>query len=306
MFVFKVGLNKKANESENTETKLLFCTTGVILSKLVAVKEMNKYTHIILDEVHERDIDMDFLLIVVKRLLALNSKNTKVILMSATVDAKMFANYFSYEMNGIFGPAKVFNLDPCMNYEVTFDYLDNLKFTKYTEAVVDYIDPMITDEMYIIAQRVVMVTLRTIRHTMNNTLEAPSILVFLPGIHEIEHFHRLLNGNEEIESNSKICVLHSTLSTQEQKIAFTSTSTPKIILSTNIAESSVTIPDIEYVVDFCLTKYLTTAVGSNMSLLKTDWASKQNCEQRAGRVGRVSPGRVYRLVHKCFYEVSES
>ena len=304
MVGYQVGLNKKVNESENIETKLLFCTTGVILSKLVLAKEMNKYTHIILDEVHERDIDMDFLLIVVKRLLALNSKNTKVILMSATVDAKMFANYFSYEMNGIFGPAKVFNLDPCMNYEVTFDYLENLQFTKYTEAVVDYMDPKITDEMYFIAQRVVMVTLRTIRHTMNNALEAPSILVFLPGIHEIEHFHRLLKGNDEIESNSKICVLHSTLSTQEQKIAFTSTTTPKIILSTNIAESSVTIPDIEYVVDFCLTKYLTTSVGSNISSLQTDWASKQNCEQRAGRVGRVSPGRVYRLVHKYFYEVS--
>ena len=301
-----MGLNKKVNECENNETKLLFCTTGVILSKLVSTKEMNKYTHIILDEVHERDIDMDFLLIVVKRLLALNSKNTKVILMSATVDAKMFADYFSYEMNNIFGPAKVFQLEPCMNFDVTFDYLENLQFTKFTEAVIDYFDPKITDKMYLIAQRVVMITLRTIRHSMTNTLEAPSILVFLPGIHEIEHFHRLLNGNAEIESNSKICVLHSTLSTQEQKIAFTSTTMPKIILSTNIAESSVTIPDIEYVVDFCLTKYLTTASGSNMSTLQTDWASKQNCKQRAGRVGRVSPGRVYRLVHKNFYDVSES
>lgn len=282
---------------------MLFCTTGVILSKLVVAKEMNKYTHIILDEVHERDIDMDFLLIIVKRLLALNSKNTKVILMSATVDAKRFADYFSYEMNGIFGPAKVINLEPCMNFEVEIDYLESLQYTKYTDAVIDYMEPMITEEMYVVAQRVVMITLRSIKSRMN-TLEAPSILIFLPGIHEIENFHRFLSGNKDIESNSKICVLHSTLSTQEQKIAFTSTTKPKIILSTNIAESSVTIPDIEYVIDFCLTKYLMTVDGSNMSALQTDWASQQNCEQRAGRVGRVSRGRVFRLVHKSFYDVS--
>lgn len=268
---------------------------------------MNKYSHIILDEVHERDIDMDFLLIVVKRLLALNSKNTKLILMSATVDARRFADYFSYEMDGVFGPAQVFSLDPSMNFQVTFNYLENLQFTKYTDSVIDYLEPMITDEMYFVAQRVVMVTLRTIINSMKNSMmnnEAPSILVFLPGIHEIEHFHRLLIGREEIESNCKICVLHSTLSTQEQKIAFSSTTTPKIILSTNIAESSVTIPDIKYVIDFCMTKYLTTASGSSMSTLQTDWASKQNCEQRAGRVGRVSPGFVYRLVHQSFYDVS--
>lgn len=76
----------------------------------------------------------------------------------------------------------------------------------------------------------------------------------------------------------------------------------KIILSTNMAESSVTIPDVSYVIDFCMTKKLISDPATNYSSLQLQWASKSSCEQRKGRAGRVKAGRVFRLVFKDFYE----
>lgn len=75
----------------------------------------------------------------------------------------------------------------------------------------------------------------------------------------------------------------------------------KVILTTNISESSITVPDVSYVIDFCLTKVLHTDTASNFSSLRLEWASKVNCRQRAGRVGRLRSGRVYRMVTKDFY-----
>jgi len=75
----------------------------------------------------------------------------------------------------------------------------------------------------------------------------------------------------------------------------------KVILTTNISESSITVPDVSYVIDFCLTKVLHTDSATNFSSLRLEWASKVNCRQRAGRVGRLRSGRVYRMVTKAFY-----
>jgi ATP-dependent RNA helicase TDRD9 len=85
---YQVGLHKKMDVSSH-ETRVLFCTTGVLLQKLISMKNMSTFTHVILDEVHERDADMDFLLIAVRKFLTTNSPNTKVILMSATIDSRI-------------------------------------------------------------------------------------------------------------------------------------------------------------------------------------------------------------------------
>lgn len=75
------------------DTRLLFCTTGVLLEKLIQTKTLANYTHIILDEVHERDKDMEFLLIIIRMLMAKEETNIKVILMSATFDTNMVSHY---------------------------------------------------------------------------------------------------------------------------------------------------------------------------------------------------------------------
>lgn len=100
----------------------------------------------------------------------------------------------------------------------------------------------------------------------------------------------------------KVVVMHSSLSPEDQKAAFQKTSNKKIILATNIAESSITLPDVRFIIDFCLTKYLYNDSNKNLTTLELNWTSKSSCGQRAGRAGRVCEGDVYRLVHKEFFE----
>lgn len=139
------------------------------------------------------------------------------------------------------------------------------------------------------------------RHDIKGT-----VLIFLPGEQEILTVKRSLEANprEQTKFGWDILVLHSRIPLEDSHLVF-KTPEPrkrKIILSTNIAESSITIPDVEYVIDFCLTKLLETDPQTNYVSLQLKWADRQSCEQRKGRAGRVQKGRVFRLVPKNFYE----
>ena len=135
--------------------------------------------------------------------------------------------------------------------------------------------------------------------------EKGAVLIFLPGELEIkeviQQFHKY-----DPENNEKLVILplYSRLPFNEHQKIFEPVESlhRKVILSTNMAESSVTIPDISYVIDFCLTKKLICDPSTNYSSLQLVWADKNSCEQRKGRAGRVKSGRVYRLVYKDFYE----
>ncbi|XP_011702668.1 PREDICTED: putative ATP-dependent RNA helicase TDRD9 [Wasmannia auropunctata] len=90
-----MGYQMALVKNVSLDTRITYCTTGVLLNKLTSKKHMMDYTHVILDEMHERDEDMDFLLLVVRKLLCTNSMTVKVVLMSATIDVNKFAAYFS-------------------------------------------------------------------------------------------------------------------------------------------------------------------------------------------------------------------
>lgn len=133
---YQVGLNTVSHE----DTRVLFCTTGVLLEKLIRTKTMVNYTHIILDEVHERDQDMDFLFIVIRRLLATNSPKTKVILMSATIEAPLFADYFKIpRRNGIAQPAPIISVEPKQKFTVRNFYLCQLSGLKLVKLFVVFV-----------------------------------------------------------------------------------------------------------------------------------------------------------------------
>uniref|UniRef100_A0A1A9UIK5 Probable ATP-dependent RNA helicase spindle-E n=1 Tax=Glossina austeni TaxID=7395 RepID=A0A1A9UIK5_GLOAU len=263
LVAYQIGLNSNVSE----DTRLLYCTTGVLLQQLVHEKSLKRYTHIILDEVHERDQETDFLLFVIRRLLTTNSKHVKIVLMSATINA-------------------------------TEKFRPN------------YNDCHISEEMYKIAFRLIAVfnNIEKRLAELNKTTLSPnkaSILIFLPGIYEIIRMNEVIRQYNDIcRIKLHIIRLHSLVSPNEQLNVF-HRSPPgyrKVILSTNIAESSVTVPDVKYVIDFCLTKLLRTNSGTNFTSLQLQWASRVNCRQRAGRAGRVMNGRVYRLVERSFYE----
>lgn len=239
---YQVGLHVLTND----ETRLLYCTTGVLLHKLVKAKCMSKYTHIILDEVHERDQEMDFLLIVIRRLLISNSPNTKVILMSATINPKEFSEYFSSYRS----PAPVLKVDNRRRFQVKDFYLCQLEklITNY-EYNFNMSEAKIDDELYKIAVKLLYVC-ESLDGKENSTEIngfRSTVLIFLPGVNEIDNMEKCIELHKgDLKINT--IRLHSLVSPEEQHKVFIKANkmSRKVILATNIAESSITVPDVKY------------------------------------------------------------
>uniref|UniRef100_A0A9J8BQK5 ATP-dependent RNA helicase TDRD9 n=1 Tax=Cyprinus carpio carpio TaxID=630221 RepID=A0A9J8BQK5_CYPCA len=305
---YQVGLEKMATE----HTKLIYVTTGVLLQKLVSSKTLTEYSHIFIDEVHERTEELDFLLLVVRKLLRTNSRYVKVILMSATINCAEFAEYFGTPIRNQMNPAYVFEVEGAP-YAIEEFYLDELKTILPLGINVDLtfpVDPCITEEMYNVAVSLIQSfdemeakDQRCSEQTGSATHpERGSVLVFLPGLAEIQYMKEALA--KLVRKRLQVYPLHSTVTLEEQNGVFL-VPVPgyrKIILSTNIAESSVTVPDVKYVIDFCLVRQLVCDKETNYRCLRITWASKTSCNQRRGRAGRVSKGFCYRLVSRHFWE----
>lgn len=307
---FQVGLSRSQLEMP----KILFCTTGVVLNKLTTFKTLSKFTHIIIDEVHERDLDTDFLLALIRRLM-LTSCNTKIILMSATINQRDFVDFF--RVPGHLEPA-VIECSGDRMYPIEILYIDNYEHAlKDSEYFID--EEMMNYDELRIPPKLIQHCCYILFAMMEKELKISPLdcratfLIFLPGLVEIEAlFNKIefykhnwlkhLKFSAEYGSNPiQLIVLHSALSTEVQSKVFEASLGVKIILSTNIAESAVTIPDVHMVFDFCLTRHLMKDSRTNLTSLVTDWASLQNVQQRAGRCGRTKRGIVYRLVHKRFF-----
>jgi ATP-dependent RNA helicase TDRD9 len=156
----------------------------------------------------------------------------------------------------------------------------------------------------------VLVFMECLKCVLNGTIGPDAItrgavLIFLPGLEEIIELKARLERSKECKAQHwKIYPLHSSIPLDKQNAIFTKSARTerKVILATNIAESSITVPDVSFVIDFCLTKSLVCDIETHIPVLRLEWASKANCDQRAGRAGRVTEGRVYRLVEESFYK----
>ncbi|KAG5889433.1 hypothetical protein JTB14_032766 [Gonioctena quinquepunctata] len=320
---YQVGLEKKISP----DMILTYMTTGVLLQKIINSKSLHQYTHIIIDEVHERNQDLDFLMLIVRRLLFTNSPRTRVILMSATIEAEEFAHYFRSQSMNTSLPAPIIYVNKQSVYTKTTFYLENLTTAIASAATplpdFDIEQPEISACMWKIFTFLVAILDKLDNEDhVTGKLIVGSVLVFLPGINEIEQAHKVLmqyyeGATKEVSDKKpevsdkkerprmkwEMIPLHSSLPNDEQAKAFKGPKPGyrKVILSTNIAESSITVPDSYYVIDFCLTKVMTVDPITKYMSLRLEWASHVNCEQRAGRVGRIGNGRVYRLVPRKFY-----
>uniref|UniRef100_A0A3Q3RJQ9 ATP-dependent RNA helicase TDRD9 n=1 Tax=Mastacembelus armatus TaxID=205130 RepID=A0A3Q3RJQ9_9TELE len=298
---YQVGLEKMATE----HTRLIYMTTGVLLQKLVLAKCLTEYSHIFVDEVHERTEEMDFLLLVLRKLLHLNSRYVKIILMSATINCREFAEYFSTQIRGKINPAYVFEVEGAP-YAVEEFYLDDLR-NHFSYRPLHLDDPQISVAMYSVAISLIQSfdemeckdSSDAETESGITVSERGSVLVFLPGIHEISYMQEFC-----VIQQLQVYPLHSTVTLEEQNNVFLAPvpGYRKVILSTNIAESSVTVPDVKYVIDFCLARHLVCDLDTNYQSLRLTWASKTNCNQRKGRAGRVSKGYCYRLLTKAFWK----
>ncbi|XP_068195445.1 ATP-dependent RNA helicase TDRD9 [Antennarius striatus] len=302
---YQVGLEKMATE----HTQLIYMTTGVLLQKLVQAKCLTEFSHIFVDEVHERTYEMDFLLLILRKLLHSNSSYVKIILMSATIKCREFAEYFGTLVHGRMSPAYVFEVEGAP-FAIEEFYLDDLQalFPQYVEAP-DFNNPNISFEMYNLAINLIQSfdemegkdSSKEDKGGGMTSTERGSVLVFLPGLNEIVYMQEALT--KLVHKRLQVFPLHSTVTSEEQYGVFL-LPVPgyrKVILSTNIAESSVTVPGVKYVIDFCLARHLVCDQDTNYQSLRLTWASKTNCNQRRGRAGRVSKGYCYRLITREFW-----
>lgn len=134
---YKIGFDE--NMYMSADTRLLFCTTGVLLSKLIRAKRFDDWTHIILDEIHERKIQMDNLFVIIRKLLATVEPrpNVKFILMSATIRADNFSNYFTFPKNGQLQPAPIITINHRSKFVISEFFIE--QFIEVAPKIVCFI-----------------------------------------------------------------------------------------------------------------------------------------------------------------------
>ena len=336
-----------------------YCTTGTLLAQLENDTDavLDDTSHVVLDEVHERDMPIDFLMVVLKKALATrqqaNKRIPKVILMSATVDTNLFADYFqtvgadgaTTQCPSISIPGRLYPVKEHFLHDVFYTLRDTYKaefesFVKLDRATksflaaentfarnykpngagsdgqcVDRMDPQVpkSDEMAAeIENEAALVPIHLVAATLAHISKQSSsgaILTFLPGIDEINKVNKILLSQSIFgidfahPSNFKIIKLHADLPDgQNEVFEPVPPGCRKIILATNIAETSITIPEVQFVVDSGKVREKQYSPVHRISRLLSVWESKSNVTQRAGRAGRVQDGRYFGLFSRERYE----
>jgi len=322
----------------SSKTPIVFATEGCLTQIIMHLHSKNvsgttyenfhkHYSYIILDEIHERKVDTDLLLHFVREIVMVNPY-IRVILMSATISQDKICKYFedalrrSNELttnNEELGlvTSEDFIKVPCIHipsgcFPVQEYYLDDVITSVYASKESmkkDTYQSLISKPMKAMVKPDRSKLGVTLIERLHTTLKlSDSILVFLPGMIEIEDFmenltEKYLGGNESPLCPYDIHILHSLIAEEEQDLALKppKEGKRKVILSTNIAESSITVPDVTVVIDFCLSKGKFWNESWNSEVMGLGWISKDSAQQRKGRAGRVQPGSVYRMISKDEY-----
>jgi len=269
-----VGYRVRFDEACSDSTSIMFLTDGMLVREAVLDKaSFSKYSVVVLDEVHERSLHTDILLgllteAVKKRRSTANP--LRVVIMSATLTIESFRQFFvqsSISNNYISIPGRAFPVSIWYTQSVEHDYV---------EASVCTILQVNEDE----------------------AKKDGDILVFLPGQDDIEAVSSSLVARKNIKGRELVVIhLYAALSNEAQAAAFSPVPTVshrKVILATNIAETSLTIPDVRYVIDCGLVK-MKSMINAQLEVLRIVPASQAAVTQRTGRAGREAPGQCFRL-----------
>ncbi|CAK7562769.1 MAG: Putative ATP-dependent RNA helicase ucp12 [Sporothrix epigloea] len=303
-----------------TRTHITFMTTGVLLRRLQVsggriedvVASLADVSHVVIDEVHERSLDTDFLLCILRDVLR-SRRDLKLVLMSATLDASTFKDYFAREglsVGSVDIAGRTFPVDDMYLDDViraTGFGLDrnlgrghregnNTDKNKDGQAASDPVAKTIQQLGSRINYSLVADTVRAIDEELSGTGDSGGILIFMPGVAEINQVCNLLRAGPG--SNSlHVLSLHASLETKEQRRVFAPppAGRRKVVVATNVAETSITIDDIVAVVDTGRVKETSYDAQTNMRKLEETWASRAACKQRRGRAGRVRAGKCYKL-----------
>ncbi|EDV26276.1 uncharacterized protein TRIADDRAFT_22905 [Trichoplax adhaerens] len=313
------------NKLPRNQGSMIYCTTGILLRQLQNDPLLSQYSHLIIDEIHERNLMSDFLLIYLKDILS-KRPDLKVVLMSATLNAASFSSYFNncpiVEIPGSLYSVRHYYMEDIIsmlgNQKVYFqpksntrnstrgrnrpyrskesvednDWRDFLGFIsdEYCLRTAQSVERMVFDDLD-------FELIEDIITYISDHMEKGAILCFLPGWEDIRKLYERLRLSPYFSSGRYLIIpLHSQLSTVNQRKIFEKPlpSVRKIVIATDIAETSITINDVSFVIDCGKVKEKAYDPTSGLEVLSPVWTSKASAQQRAGRAGRVKAGH-------CFY-----
>ena len=254
-----VGYQIRFDEAVSPRTRLRFVTEGVLTRRLLSDPELKGVGAVVLDEFHERHLESDLALALLKRLQQ-TRPDLRIVVMSATLDADPVAQYLD-GCSIIRSEGKLFDLE--------------IKHLPYSP------EPLETQ----VANAVGL---------LNDKGHAGDTLVFLPGAVEIR---RAIRACDALARRFELLPLplHGSLPPGEQDLVLSPSTQRKLILATNVAESSITVEGVTAVIDSGLARFATYSPWSGLPTLHVGRVSKASAKQRAGRAGRTAPGRVLRL-----------
>ena len=275
-----VGFKIRFDDKTGKDTFVKLMTDGILLAETQSDKFLNQYELIIIDEAHERSLNIDFLLGGIKRILA-KRRDLKLIITSATINTQRFADHFTVDENN---PVPIINVEG-RTYPVELRYQPPTK-PDGTESQIEVTDHVV----------------KTCRELVHE--EEGDILVFLPTEADIRSVSKKLKG---ALSGSRVDVLplYARLSTGQQNEIFQPKAARRIVLATNVAESSITVPRIMCVVDTGTARISHYAAKSKVQRLPIEPVSQASANQRSGRCGRIGPGVCVRLYSEEDYETRQ-
>ncbi|MGA1094233.1 MAG: DEAD/DEAH box helicase, partial [Burkholderiaceae bacterium] len=277
-----VGYKVRFNDQSRAGVPIKLMTDGILLAELQTDPMLSRYDTIIVDEAHERSLNIDFLLGYLQRLIHQRRDDFRLIITSATLDAEKFSRHFA--ING--QPAPVIEVSGrlfpiAMAYRPWQDEGDGG----------DLVDQIATVVLEILQTKV-------FPDHQPVSVCAQDILCFLPGEREIrasmEAVQEKLAGNP-LGQQVELIALYSRLTQAEQDRVFRPGGLRRVVFATNVAETSITVPRIGYVVDSGLARIKRYRVRGKVEQLQVEPISQAQAKQRAGRCGRVGPGICFRL-----------
>ncbi|KXS12597.1 P-loop containing nucleoside triphosphate hydrolase protein [Gonapodya prolifera JEL478] len=372
----EVGFRIRLSHETSASTRCVFATTGVLLRMLSDDPQLKAVSVVVVDEVHERNLNEDFVIVVLRELLK-QRKDLRVVLMSATIEPEKFKAYFEQTTPGasvpiVNIPGRLFTVEELYledvllvipkfnipapnrkgrspfqegdNYQIASQaILENspaitsslanwrLQLTSMGEnnarnkrtlserprssrhqpppedptSLQSDAEPLLAPPRKVSAWEMELIVLlvETLKLKMRDGSEpAGAILVFLPGWEDITSLVEALRQSKSMRGDV-ILPLHSAVPQEDQSKVFLRppAGRTKVVVATDVAETSITIDDVVHVIDSCRHKQRGFDPMSQLSNLAVEWVSHQNAQQRRGRAGRVRPGRCWRLVPRAFF-----
>ena len=284
-----VGYQVRFTDQVGQDTRIKFMTDGILLAEIASDRWLSAYDTVIIDEAHERSLNIDFLLGYLKQLLR-KRRDLKVVVTSATIDTERFARHFDgapvISVEGRTYPVEVRYRPPGENgQEAPSSTSDSQRGGRVEKES----DPVSTQDAIVAAM-----------DEITRLDPRGDVLLFLPGEREIRDAHQALERRKYRET--EVLPLYARLSAKDQDRVFNPGPKRRLVLATNVAETSLTVPRIRYVIDPGYARVKRYSPRQKLDRLHIEPVSQASANQRKGRCGRIAEGICYRLYSEADFQ----